>query len=465
MCILDYFLFSWYAQEQLTDQHRILRENILALAAALGGSLDNFDRRRLDESVSSQLAWEGDTPYNLLASINATIGAISEHGIEGAGLTEVLTSIETTLGIKIDGSPSILELLKNPGFGLQSIKRTLDETIAVELATVLKEVNGLNTNNTLKIIEQISDESKIFTTNRTLETKLVVQKIGELKEEVLDLELLLVNATTGLPGIRGDLMHARESIVGILNGPTCGLCHMKNELRSGLSSAQSSISNLTKVVENNEANLRSLVENNEANLRSQINEIKASLATQFDLSNTASTNPTQGRSAGGTTVGALVGDAYGLQAAVHCAPMPKRPDNESNVFFIDILVSSLSNSQASDATVASVSAFYMSKDGEYSNRDGNITRTKSMRTGIQYVSVMFESDNDLPDGTSIATLYVLVKKDALEKPVVFEWNCKVEGYQQSEGPSTTPSVAPSRSPSENPSKVSHHLNIPPEPIA
>lgn len=388
-----------------------------------------------------------------LSALKGAVGIFSDD----ATVAGMLINLQNTLGSKAENETSIVHLVKN-------IQRHLKTSVSTDLELILRQVNGLSENNTLKILEQISNESDGVTTNRTLQTAHVLREIGIVKNDVLDIERYLGMPTSG-DDIPNTVFGWFDDIDSTIKDGTNGLSKIRaaatlSNSRLGMASdgrpptVFGSFDEIQNTLNNQEQKLKSLIEEKEANLKSQIDEIKESLATQFDTSNSASTNLIQGRSAVGPTVGALVGDAYGLQAEVHCAPMPKRLDDEydnGSVFYIDILVNSISNSQASNAAVAEVSAFYVSRDGEYSSRDGEITKTTQMRTGVQYVSVQFDRDDDLPDGTSISTLYVLVKKDSLEKPVIFDWNCKVEGYRQSEAPSTTPSMTPSRSPSEAPS--------------
>ena len=203
---------------QLTEQHKILSENINVLADGL-------------PKILSLL--RTDSGEGLLSSIKIALDD-SSSGLPGI-VSELSTSssslglLQSTLGNK-DGGQSVLELLRNDNYGLQSIKNVLDVTIKTELGMILQQVNGLNTQNTIDILDKIAKESGGVTANQTLENQIVIQKIGDVKQEVLDLELLLIDSTTGLPGVVSKVTSARASIEGLLQNSGFGLEHIKDAI-------------------------------------------------------------------------------------------------------------------------------------------------------------------------------------------------------------------------------------------
>lgn len=313
-----------YRKTQLTAQHVALRENIVALAGALGGDLSAFSlrrRRRLSNDIDVA-TWENTTtPYEFLEEISASIrndnyglsqikddtialkaldavvvnllengtfglGALktgisatreqvgnSTHGLPGIAsivedvqhllnaiaydlsgaytlpsisshltnesyslpniwsyLTDPghgLLTLKDALGSIANDSSSVLDILNNDAFGLQSIMQTLGGTVVPELEILLNEVNERNTNNTLQILEQISKENENFTANRTIETQMVIQQIGAVSQKVLAIELLLLNSSFGLSTIRAMIDDSRTGIESILENSSYGLSHIK----------------------------------------------------------------------------------------------------------------------------------------------------------------------------------------------------------------------------------------------
>ena len=168
-------------------------------------------------------------PSYIKAALDDTSRGLS--GILGrlSNSSSALSVLQSTVGDKAGGK-SVLSLLNDDDFGLQSIKDYLMLTIKTELDAMLRQLNGLNTNNTIDILDKIVEKSDGVTANRTVETQMVIQKIGEVNEEILEVELKLLDSTSGLPGCISNVTSARTSIENLLQNSVFGLEHIKNAI-------------------------------------------------------------------------------------------------------------------------------------------------------------------------------------------------------------------------------------------
>lgn len=95
----DHAYFLFFTQAQLTDQHRILRLNIVALAEALGGRLgDSTASRRLSDDPYV-VGFDGPTPIGVLININSTISDIAAK----------INALEESLETQIDDLKASLQ--------------------------------------------------------------------------------------------------------------------------------------------------------------------------------------------------------------------------------------------------------------------------------------------------------------------------------------------------------------------
>ena len=103
-----------FAKVQLTDQHRILNGNIADLATALGGRRD---------TVSGELVWEEDTPYDLLDETKTILQ--SDINTTRNELDVAKTALET----KIDANKAALDDLQSQ---IDALKASLQTSAAAD---------------------------------------------------------------------------------------------------------------------------------------------------------------------------------------------------------------------------------------------------------------------------------------------------------------------------------------------
>jgi len=145
--------------EQLTEAHRILRDNIVALAHALGGDIgDVFDRRL---QGTSPLGWpEGETPYELLKNISATVLAAS---------WTIVTPNVTNENATFDFGPSIANQIDSVEDNLEGVIKSIGGSIKDEINTAREKLEDLVKNETVPAKEVINSiEAKMNSTQASL---------------------------------------------------------------------------------------------------------------------------------------------------------------------------------------------------------------------------------------------------------------------------------------------------------
>ena len=183
----------------------------MALAEALGGNLNNFDRRRLTDG------WDGSTPYDLLLDINETLAAIEMGSLCGelegrSPTTSELGSLINDIGEEIQ--TKFTNEIRSSRNGIEEFLTDQELDLSLMVNVLTNSTGGLpgiiqllvTNQNDLRVVKD-----KLF--NATQSSRQTVELVNHseyglkaLDRSISTVDSRLVDSMDGLPALKNLLV-------------------------------------------------------------------------------------------------------------------------------------------------------------------------------------------------------------------------------------------------------------------